>query len=304
MVVCPGRIGQRANGPASSLPSPVFWSAICGQSCPTCRHGLLRCEPGLFLEPNSPQHTLSTSHSGLEYHVHSLRPRKPSSAFPALREHGIFLNGTFDRGLLRAAANAMVSTRASKRAEGHGGHCLVTAADTNMQMSTEHPVGGIFMEVENAGRGKNKTLENSVQMWWHWHPQLGCLRTLGYTSNAKTLLGPGETAVKEPGCGAKWLQCWVSDRCVHHPCTQVREQSKSSIFNCLGVKREKTQIEKMLLSPLERTVAGKGPCTQRATQRKREIRKAWVIGKLWKDCQDFHERYIKKKIMRIFKIHS
>lgn len=58
----------------------------------------------------------------------------------------------------------MVSTRASKRAEGHGGHCLVTAADTNMQMSTEHPVGGIFMEVENAERGKNKTLENSVQM--------------------------------------------------------------------------------------------------------------------------------------------
>lgn len=96
----------------------------------------------------------------------------------------------------------------------------------------------------------------------------------------------------------------MSDRCVRHPCTQVREQSKSSIFNCLGVKREKTQIEKMLLSPLERTVAGKGPCTQRATQRKREIRKAWVIGKLCKDCQDFHERYIKKKIMRIFKIHS
>lgn len=124
MVVCPGRIGQRANGPASSLPSPVFWSAICGQSCPTCRHGLLRCEPGLFLEPNSPQHTLSTSHSGLEYHVHSLRPRKPSSAFPALREHGIFLNGTFDRGLLWAAANAMVSTRASRRAEGHGGTLL------------------------------------------------------------------------------------------------------------------------------------------------------------------------------------
>lgn len=51
----------------------------------------------------------------------------------------------------------------------------------------------------------------------------------------------------------------------------------------------------MLLSPLERTVAEKGPCTQRAIQRKREIREVWVIGKLWKDCQDFHWRYIKKK---------
>lgn len=67
----------------------------------------------------------------------------------------------------------------------------------------------------------------------------------------------------------------------------IRGQSKSSSFNCLGVKREKEkQAEKIFLLVPERTMAGKWPCSQRKTQEKEEIREAQGIGncRSWCGC--------------------
>lgn len=127
MKACLGRIGQRANGPASFSPSQPFCQQHVGAS--SIQQTRLS-QVGTWLVSGvcrSTAHTTPLPFS-LERHMQSLSPKSSAPAFLALSEHGSLLRGTVDRGLLQAPIMATGIHKGCWKSRGTRGPCLAPTA--------------------------------------------------------------------------------------------------------------------------------------------------------------------------------
>lgn len=202
MKACLGRVGQRANRPASFSPYQPFGQPHVGA---LSIQQMRPSQVGTWLVSGVCRSTAHTTPQSfcLEYHMQSLSPKSPAPAFLALSG---LLRGTVDRGLLGAPAMATGIHKGCWKSRGTRGTLLGTCSYTNMQMHTAHPVGDILVEVGRYWKGQKQELRDIYadvtalsltggQVCVHWAP-LGMLRSYGVE----------RIAIQEPGCGAKCPQ--------------------------------------------------------------------------------------------------